>query len=150
MLYSLVSMHPEYILGCLSLEIYWPIVHFANSVWHEKCHEVPYKFLISSWRNNHFRFLFSKQSLPSCWTLHGWDRWLQMWMPNWLHWTWHVQMWIYCAASPCHNNGTCVNEADGYRCECPSGHKGPDCADVDQCVPNPCLNGGTCEDALGS
>ena len=56
----------------------------------------------------------------------------------------------HCAASPCQNNGTCINEADGYRCECPFGYKGPECADMDYCAENLCQNGGTCVDGPGS
>ena len=52
---------------------------------------------------------------------------------------------------PCHNGGRCLDETDGYRCECPSGYKGPECADIDDCpTVNPCQNGGTCVDGSGS
>ena len=61
-----------------------------------------------------------------------------------------VQMWTNRANSPCPNNGTCVNGADGYRCECPFGYKGLECADVDHCAVNRCQNGGTCVDGSGS
>ena len=45
---------------------------------------------------------------------------------------------------PCHNGGRCVDETAGYRCECPSGYKGPECADVDHCAASPYQNNGTC------
>ena len=29
--------------------------------------------------------------------------------------------------SPCHNGGTCINQAGGYVCQCPPGWTGKDC-----------------------
>uniref|UniRef100_A0A3B3VI03 Neurogenic locus notch homolog protein 1 n=1 Tax=Poecilia latipinna TaxID=48699 RepID=A0A3B3VI03_9TELE len=49
---------------------------------------------------------------------------------------------IACLSSPCRNGGTC--EADGllrYRCRCPPGWTGKDCATADPCASNPCANG---------
>ena len=51
--------------------------------------------------------------------------------------------------NPCQNGGACLNEADGYRCQCPSGYKGPECADVDHCAASPCQNNGTCLNEAG-
>lgn len=49
--------------------------------------------------------------------------------------------------SPCENNGFCINEPGGYRCECLNGYTGVRCEIlVLNCKPNPCLNGGVCED----
>ena len=29
--------------------------------------------------------------------------------------------------NPCHNGGTCINQAGGYVCQCPPGWTGKDC-----------------------
>uniref|UniRef100_A0A8C5NC76 Slit homolog 3 protein-like n=1 Tax=Gouania willdenowi TaxID=441366 RepID=A0A8C5NC76_GOUWI len=51
-----------------------------------------------------------------------------------------------CLAAPCHNNGTCVSDANGsYHCTCPYGFKGQDCEiPINACISFPCSNGGTC------
>lgn len=33
----------------------------------------------------------------------------------------------HCFNDPCLNNGTCINSADGYRCNCPAGFKKSNC-----------------------
>ena len=32
-----------------------------------------------------------------------------------------------CASSPCENSGICIDEEDGYQCDCPSGFIGTWC-----------------------
>jgi len=50
-----------------------------------------------------------------------------------------------CAASPCHNGGTCTNASSGYTCACGPGFSGPTCDTVlDHCAANPCQHGGGC------
>lgn len=50
-----------------------------------------------------------------------------------------------CRNSPCHNGGTCENEADGfYSCTCPPGHTGFNCEFMDHCLSSPCNNQATC------
>nr|XP_020019957.1 slit homolog 3 protein [Castor canadensis] len=51
-----------------------------------------------------------------------------------------------CLSSPCKNNGTCTQDpVDPYRCTCPYGYKGKDCAmPINTCIQNPCQHGGTC------
>ncbi|XP_054930143.2 uncharacterized protein [Dermacentor andersoni] len=52
---------------------------------------------------------------------------------------------------PCANGSTCVDEANGFRCVCPEGLRGPRCEqDVDDCEPGLCLNGGTCVDGFNA
>ena len=54
-----------------------------------------------------------------------------------------------CVASPCKNNGTCVDQVDGYICLCDDGYEGDNCDDnTDDCAETPCLNGGTCNDEV--
>ncbi|XP_075545715.1 sushi, von Willebrand factor type A, EGF and pentraxin domain-containing protein 1-like [Dermacentor variabilis] len=58
----------------------------------------------------------------------------------------------YCSEmQPCANGSTCVDEANGFRCVCPEGLRGPRCEqDVDDCEPGLCLNGGTCVDGFNA
>ena len=51
---------------------------------------------------------------------------------------------VSCAEDPCKNGGACIDNQDGFRCECPSGFSGSDCSEVDHCVASPCQNGGAC------
>lgn len=49
--------------------------------------------------------------------------------------------------SPCQNQGVCVDEVNGYRCQCLQGYTGVNCeVNIDDCVSQPCLNGGQCMD----
>lgn len=48
---------------------------------------------------------------------------------------------------PCDNNATCINMADGYKCECRSGFVGVNCStNINDCDPDPCLHDGRCVD----
>lgn len=50
-----------------------------------------------------------------------------------------------CAASPCHNGGTCTNGSAGYTCACAPGFAGTTCDTViDHCAAAPCQHGGGC------
>ena len=33
-----------------------------------------------------------------------------------------------CVSNPCHNGGTCKDEVNGFRCDCPPGYQGLNCA----------------------
>jgi len=69
-----------------------------------------------------------------------------------------------CAAAPCVNGGVCSDSTslpdpdsldtfvpvpiDAYRCDCPTGYAGTNCAeDVDECSPDPCLNDAPCSES---
>lgn len=39
----------------------------------------------------------------------------------------HIAALNPCSSSPCRNNGTCVPNEDGYRCNCPQGYSGSRC-----------------------
>ncbi|XP_012529984.1 sushi, von Willebrand factor type A, EGF and pentraxin domain-containing protein 1 isoform X2 [Monomorium pharaonis] len=56
-----------------------------------------------------------------------------------------------CDWLPCHANAICVNVEEqnatrrSYRCECPDGYTGEDCATkINRCESSPCLNNGRC------
>ncbi|XP_071636943.1 sushi, von Willebrand factor type A, EGF and pentraxin domain-containing protein 1 [Temnothorax longispinosus] len=56
-----------------------------------------------------------------------------------------------CDWLPCHANAICVNLQEenatrrSYRCDCPDGYTGEDCATkIDRCESSPCLNNGRC------
>lgn len=51
-------------------------------------------------------------------------------------------------SQPCQHGGRCVDELNGYACDCAgTGYSGDDCAtNIDECAPRPCRNGGTCLD----
>ncbi|XP_011690241.1 PREDICTED: sushi, von Willebrand factor type A, EGF and pentraxin domain-containing protein 1-like [Wasmannia auropunctata] len=60
-----------------------------------------------------------------------------------------------CDWLPCHANAICVNVEEvnatrrSYRCECPDGYTGEDCATkIDHCESSPCLNNGRCVDRV--
>ena len=53
----------------------------------------------------------------------------------------------------CLNGGTCINEVGSYRCECPPGFRGDNCAiDINECSETfgICQNGGQCFNSIGS
>lgn len=55
-----------------------------------------------------------------------------------------------CASSPCRNGGTCVDEENGFHCQCPEGFKPPYCySQVDECGSSPCVHGSCRDDING-
>lgn len=55
-----------------------------------------------------------------------------------------------CSSNPCRNGGTCVDEENGFHCQCPEGFHEPYCySKVDECASNPCVNGACREDPNG-
>ncbi|VDK87508.1 unnamed protein product [Litomosoides sigmodontis] len=49
--------------------------------------------------------------------------------------------------NPCLNGGRCVDELNGYHCECLVGFTGRQCAtNIDECESLPCENGASCID----
>ncbi|XP_038055355.1 sushi, von Willebrand factor type A, EGF and pentraxin domain-containing protein 1-like [Patiria miniata] len=55
----------------------------------------------------------------------------------------------FCTATSCLNAGTCVEQLESFRCECPAGLTGTHCeTDVIDCQQDSCFNGATCVDEL--
>ena len=60
--------------------------------------------------------------------------------------------WFYCdnnvtscdEGDVCQNDGTCVDEADSYSCQCREPYSGKHCELYDHCWSNPCQHGATC------
>ena len=51
-----------------------------------------------------------------------------------------------CEASPCLNNGTCLEDSESFECDCRPGYVGPRCQDeTDECESSPCHHG-ACQD----
>ena len=54
-----------------------------------------------------------------------------------------------CQSNPCKNGATCIDDLDGYKCQCRNGYTGLDCeVAIDYCAnvspTKRCRNGGTC------
>jgi hypothetical protein len=53
-----------------------------------------------------------------------------------------------CASDPC-VHGRCVDQTNGFVCQCPPGYTGTFCeTEIDECESNPCQNGGECIDQV--
>ena len=53
-----------------------------------------------------------------------------------------------CQATPCNNNGTCIDQVNSFLCLCSSGYTDLRCQTrLSQCTDQTCLHGGTCRDA---
>ncbi|XP_070547511.1 bone morphogenetic protein 1-like [Ptychodera flava] len=59
-----------------------------------------------------------------------------------------------CALGTCVNGATCIDQVNGFTCECASGFYGLHCeygiTTSNECMSQPCQNGGTCEDGFGA
>ena len=54
-----------------------------------------------------------------------------------------------CASSPCMNGGECIDEVNGFKCDCPHGYYDSLCASgINECESSPCMNGGSCKDGI--
>ncbi|VDI25728.1 Hypothetical predicted protein [Mytilus galloprovincialis] len=50
-----------------------------------------------------------------------------------------------CVYTPCQHGGSCINEMNGYYCNCVAGFSGIQCEqDIDECASEPCQNRGRC------
>ena len=55
-----------------------------------------------------------------------------------------------CASRPCYNGANCVDQPQGYTCECPPGFSGLQCQDeVTDCVEGACPDRAMCKDLPG-
>uniref|UniRef100_A0A673G7A3 Neurogenic locus notch homolog protein 2-like n=1 Tax=Sinocyclocheilus rhinocerous TaxID=307959 RepID=A0A673G7A3_9TELE len=55
-----------------------------------------------------------------------------------------------CQSNPCRNGGTCVDDENGFHCQCPEGFHDPYCySQVDECASSPCLHGACRDDPNG-
>lgn len=56
-----------------------------------------------------------------------------------------------CFDTDCKNNGTCLDTANSYVCECPAGYAEDDCSfDIDECDDNKCQNDALCVDGIAN
>ncbi|VDH94425.1 Hypothetical predicted protein, partial [Mytilus galloprovincialis] len=54
-----------------------------------------------------------------------------------------------CSSGPCMNNGTCVDQVNGYICNCDAGYTGINCEiDINECAGGPCKNGAVCNNLI--
>ena len=55
-----------------------------------------------------------------------------------------------CASNPCYHGGDCIEDVNGYSCDCVQGWTGDRCEDViDNCVVlDPCQNSAPCDNAF--
>lgn len=55
-----------------------------------------------------------------------------------------------CAPNPCLNEGKCIDQLGGYKCDCANtGFTGAVCQrNINECESDPCSNGGTCQDKV--
>uniref|UniRef100_A0A673LH75 Neurogenic locus notch homolog protein 1 n=1 Tax=Sinocyclocheilus rhinocerous TaxID=307959 RepID=A0A673LH75_9TELE len=53
-----------------------------------------------------------------------------------------------CASNPCLNQGTCIDDVAGYKCNCLLPYTGENCETLlAPCSPKPCKNGGVCKES---
>ena len=48
-----------------------------------------------------------------------------------------------CTQNPCENGAECIEDWEGWYCDCPTNYAGRYC-EKKHCTVNPCLHGGTC------
>lgn len=54
-----------------------------------------------------------------------------------------------CVSNPCANQASCVDEVNGFSCQCLEGFNGVLCENnIDECSLQPCQNGATCLDGI--
>ena len=60
-----------------------------------------------------------------------------------------TEVFGFCNSNPCRNGATCLENQEGFSCQCQLGYDGRTCEeDIDDCWPPPCQNGGTCRDEV--
>ena len=54
-----------------------------------------------------------------------------------------------CQSQPCKNGGSCIDQVNGFKCDCPMGYYDYICeSNLNECDSRPCVNGGTCVDGI--
>ena len=53
-----------------------------------------------------------------------------------------------CAVDPCLNGASCIDQIDGFSCQCQPGFDGSRCEiNINECLSNPCVHG-DCQDGI--